>query len=99
MKVDSLANASNIMPLDKAIQYGKERRKPYYDSRRFDYTCRNNGKCSYCVSNRTHSNRRNEYRAQKESMDWYRDSFQEDLALDPPPWKWLADEDSWDGRE
>ncbi len=38
--------------LDKAIKYGKERRKPYRDSRRFDHSCRNNRSCTYCADNR-----------------------------------------------
>jgi len=41
------------MPLDKAIEHGKEHRRKYYDSRRFDCSCRNHGSCSYCLSNRT----------------------------------------------
>lgn len=46
------------MSLEKAIQHNKEKRKPYYDSRRFDYHCRNNGKCSWCKNSRTHRNKR-----------------------------------------
>ena len=46
------------MSLDKAIQHKKEHRKPYRDSRRWDCTCRNHGACSYCVSTRTHFDRR-----------------------------------------
>ena len=86
----ALPNAvSKSMPLEKAIQYGKEHRKPYYDSRRFDYTCRNNGKCSYCVRNRTFANRRKEHCAREESLSWHGESFQEELALDPPTWEWM----------
>lgn len=40
------------MPIDKAIKYGKEKRKLYRDSRRFDYTCRNHGSCGWCYCNR-----------------------------------------------
>lgn len=40
------------MALDKAIKYGKEKRKPYRDSRRFDHSCRHGGSCSYCYNNR-----------------------------------------------
>lgn len=46
------------MSLDKAIKHGKEKRKPYRGSKAFDHTCRNNGSCSYCKSNRTHKNKR-----------------------------------------
>jgi hypothetical protein len=45
------------MSLDKAIFYKKEKRKPYRDSRRFDYSCRNHGGCPYCESNRTYKNK------------------------------------------
>jgi len=38
--------------LDKAIEHGKEHRKPYRGSKRFDCTCRNHGSCDYCLSNR-----------------------------------------------
>jgi len=44
--------------LYKAIKSGKEHRKPYYDSRRFDFSCRNHRSCGYCYDNRTFSNRR-----------------------------------------
>lgn len=40
------------MGLDKAILYGKEKRKPYYGPKAFDCTCRNHGSCEYCLSNR-----------------------------------------------
>lgn len=42
------------MSLDKAIEHGKERRKPYYGSKAIDATCRNHGSCQYCVENRKH---------------------------------------------
>lgn len=51
------------MSLDKAIDSGKEHRKPYRRSKVFDYTCRNHGgrtkkhcsnQCPYCLENRMH---------------------------------------------
>ena len=36
------------MSFNKAIKYKKEHRKPYYDSRRYDATCRNHGTCPAC---------------------------------------------------
>lgn len=42
------------MSLDKAIEHSKERRKPYYGSKAFDYTCRNHGGCPWCEQNRKH---------------------------------------------
>ena len=43
------------MGLEKAIEHGKEHRKPYHGSRRFDALCRNHGACEYCKRNRTHN--------------------------------------------
>ena len=42
------------MSLDKAIQYGKEHRKPYRGSKAVDPSCRNHGSCPWCKSNRLH---------------------------------------------
>ena len=38
--------------LDKAIASGKEHRKPYYGTQRFDRTCRCHGTCEWCKANR-----------------------------------------------
>lgn len=43
------------MGLEKAIQSGKEKRKPYYGSKSFASSCRNHGNCSWCQSNRHYS--------------------------------------------
>ena len=40
------------MGLEKAIEYGKEKRKIYYGSKAFDCSCRNHGTCEWCLSNR-----------------------------------------------
>lgn len=42
------------MSLDKGIANGREHRKPYYDSRRFDWTYRCHGSCGWCRENRLH---------------------------------------------
>lgn len=42
------------MSLDKAIEHGKEHRKPYTGSKSFDYSCRNHGDCPWCKENRLH---------------------------------------------
>ena len=42
------------MSLDKAIEHGKERRKPYRGSKAIDPTCRNHGGCVWCERNRKH---------------------------------------------
>ena len=49
------------MSLDKAIEHGKEKRKPQYGSKRIDTTCRNHGSCPYCAKGREYSsNKRKE---------------------------------------
>lgn len=40
------------MGLDKAINSGKEHRKPYKVKKKFDTSCRNHGGCKYCEGNR-----------------------------------------------
>lgn len=42
------------MGLDKAIEHGKEKRKPYRGSKCIDATCRNHGGCAWCAENRKH---------------------------------------------
>ncbi len=36
------------MSLDKAIEHGKEKRKPYRGSKVIDRSCRNHGNCGWC---------------------------------------------------
>ena len=45
------------MAFDKAIRHGKEKRRVFRGSKRFDSRCRNHGACGYCRGNRTHANR------------------------------------------
>ena len=42
------------MSMDKAIEHGKEHRKPYTKSQAIDRTCRNHGSCTWCEGNRRH---------------------------------------------
>ena len=42
------------MSLDKAIEHGKEKRKPYRGAKAIDCTCRNHGSCTWCRDNRLH---------------------------------------------
>ena len=52
------------MSLDKAIEHGKEHRKKYHGSKRFDMTCRPHGggrkayPCPWCTANRLHADRK-----------------------------------------
>ena len=40
------------MSLDKAIEHGKEKRKPYRGCKAIDPFCRNHGPCKVCEKNR-----------------------------------------------
>ena len=40
------------MSLDKAIEYGKEHRKPYHGAKAVNTACCNHGGCDWCKSNR-----------------------------------------------
>ena len=42
------------MSLDKAVEHGKEHRKPYTGSRKYFGSCRNHGSCPWCERNRKH---------------------------------------------
>lgn len=43
------------MSLDKAIQHGKEHRRPYTGAKAIDRTCRNHGSCEWCQGNRQYA--------------------------------------------
>jgi len=57
------------MAMDKAIQSGKEHRKPYYRSGRFDRSCRPGGSCPYCRGARLKHTRRNADRVKEQLND------------------------------
>jgi hypothetical protein len=66
------------MSLDKGIKHGKEKRREYFRSGRFDPTCRPGGSCPYCQNNRKHSYRKRE----AASLDQLHDEF-DFLHYDP----------------
>lgn len=55
--------------LDKGIKSGKEHRKPYRKSARFDRTCRPGGTCEYCPANRAIQQRKAEASAESKRED------------------------------
>ena len=62
------------MSLEKAIKYGKEKRKGYYGSQAFDHSCRPHGGCPYCENNRKFSDQVDRMKADKwEQIDEYID--------------------------
>lgn len=48
------------MSLDKAIKYGKEKRKPYHGGKACDPMCRNHGGCTWCEGGRLHKHKKAE---------------------------------------
>ena len=63
------------MSLDKAIEHGKEKRKPYYGSKAKDKTCRNHGgngkkhdagQCVWCKENRMIQSMKEDLRIKEE---------------------------------
>lgn len=56
------------MGLEKAIKYGKEKRKPYRGAKAVDSTCRNHGSCPWCNGNRTNKNKVRDREAKKEIL-------------------------------
>ena len=53
--MQTLQREASAVSLDKAIESGKEYRKPYRKAKAIDKTCRNHGGCPYCEGNRKHS--------------------------------------------
>jgi len=51
------------MSLEKGIQHGKEKRRPYCRSGKHDRTCRPGGSCPWCKRNRRIRQLREEARA------------------------------------
>lgn len=54
------------MSLNKAIKYGKEKRKPYRKAKAVDQLCRNHGSCNWCKENRLHNNKVRELKYKEE---------------------------------
>ena len=57
------------MSLEKAIRYGKEKRKRYYGSADFDHSCRPHGGCPYCENNRKFADKKARRRANKQEQE------------------------------
>lgn len=50
----------------------KDWRRPYYDARRIDPSCRNHGSCSWCANRRRFFDRRARAQADEELRRWRR---------------------------
>lgn len=46
------------MSLDKAIKYGKEKRKPFRGGKSVSSKCRNHGGCKWCEDGRLHKHKK-----------------------------------------
>ena len=60
------------MALNKAIQHGKEYRKPYKGAKAVCKSCRNHGGCPWCEGNRIHKEKSKDNIAKKEIKDFYK---------------------------
>lgn len=58
------------MSLDKAIKYGKEKRKSYYGCKSFDPACRNHGFDTYMNKSRLHNRTKAELKANAQLADY-----------------------------
>ena len=58
------------MSLDKAIAYGKEKRKKYKGAKAVDKQCRNHGDCPYCQENRNYKNKKVKYKLDEQEKDY-----------------------------
>jgi hypothetical protein len=56
--------------LNKAIEHGKEHRKPYCGSKAIDRTCRNHGSCPWCEENRKYKYIKNEKKMLDKLKEW-----------------------------
>lgn len=57
------------MSLNKAIEHGKEKRKPYRRAKAVDPMCRNHGGCPWCEQGRLHKNKKAELMWSSEEND------------------------------
>lgn len=62
------------MGLEKAIEHGKEHRKPYRGSKAFDHYCRNHGECIWCKNNRLFSKTKDREKLKEELKDYESDA-------------------------
>lgn len=51
----------------------KDRRKPYFDSRAVDKTCKNHGSCPWCIGKRVHKVRKKLVALEDQLRDLYED--------------------------
>lgn len=57
------------MALNKAIEHGKEKRRPYKGAKAVDCSCRNHGTCEWCRENRMYKTIRDLARTRQEMKE------------------------------
>ena len=57
---------NNLMSLDKAIMYGKERRRPYRGAKAIDPACRNHGDDDWAIESRLHKHKKRQLSAKEQ---------------------------------
>lgn len=58
------------MSFDKAIEHGKEHRKPYHGAKAIDSWCRNHGADEWSLSDRQYKNKKRQMSAEDKMKDW-----------------------------
>ena len=61
------------MGLDKSIEHGKEKRKPYRGAKSVDKHCRNHGYCKWCEGNRLYKNNKRIISTDNNLKEWEND--------------------------
>ena len=74
--------------------FGKDWRKPYMRSQRFDKSCRPKGGCPFCLGNRFHSFRKRELRSTEAMKEYLMkiSDFAEAINKNPLKFKISAEE-------
>ena len=65
------------MSLDKAIEHGKEKRKPYTGAKAIDCTCRNHGSCEWCKNNRLYQQLKMDEASEQRLLFYIKDEAKE----------------------
>lgn len=65
------------MSLNKAIEHGKEKRKPYSGAKAVCQECRNHGGEDWALNDRIHKYRKREVLAQEQIEEFYGKEFKE----------------------
>lgn len=66
------------MGLEKAIEHGKEFRKPYTHAKAISCQCRNHGICEWCKTNRLHQYLKERDRRDREIEEYMSGDADED---------------------